>query len=93
MTTEIIFAGFGGQGVILAGKILTLAGMNEDKYVSHIPSYGAEMRGGTVNCEIVVSNDEVRSVHKSDTDFAIVLNQLSFDKFPALPYICIFHKA
>ena len=45
MTTEIIFAGFGGQGVILAGKILALAGMSEDKYVSHIPSYGAEMRG------------------------------------------------
>ena len=61
MTTEIIFAGFGGQGVILAGKILALAGMSEDKYVSHIPSYGAEMRGGTANCSVIVSDDEVAS--------------------------------
>ena len=61
MTTEIIFAGFGGQGVILAGKILTLAGMSEDKYVSHIPSYGAEMRGGTANCSVIVSDEEVAS--------------------------------
>ena len=57
MTTEIIFAGFGGQGVILAGKILALAGMSEDKYVSHIPSYGAEMRGGTANCSVIVSDE------------------------------------
>ena len=61
MTTEIIFAGFGGQGVILAGKILTLAGMSEDKFVSHIPSYGAEMRGGTANCSVIVSDEEVAS--------------------------------
>ena len=59
MTTEIIFAGFGGQGVILAGKILTLAGMSEDKFVSHIPSYGAEMRGGTANCSVIVSDEEL----------------------------------
>mgnify|MGYP003293417474 FL=1 len=61
MTTEIIFAGFGGQGVILAGKILALAGMSEDKNVSHIPSYGAEMRGGTANCSVIVSDEEIAS--------------------------------
>ncbi len=81
MEENFIFAGFGGQGVLLAGKILATAFMLEGKNVTWYPCYGAEMRGGTVNCEIVVSNDEVSSVHKSDTDFAIVLNQLSFDKF------------
>ena len=81
MEENFIFAGFGGQGVLLAGKILANAFMLEGKNVTWYPCYGAEMRGGTVNCEIVVSNDEVSSVHKKDTDFAIVLNQLSFDKF------------
>ncbi len=81
MEENFIFAGFGGQGVLLAGKILATAFMLENKNVTWYPCYGAEMRGGTVNCEIVVSNDEVSSVHKANTDFAIVLNQLSFDKF------------
>ena len=74
MTTEIIFAGFGGQGVILAGKILTLAGMSEDKYVSHIPSYGAEMRGGTANCSVIVSDEEVASpvIEKPDVVVALI---------------------
>lgn len=81
MEENFIFAGFGGQGILLAGKILANAFMLEGKNVTWYPCYGAEMRGGTVNCEIVVSNDEVSSVHKKDTDFAIVLNQLSFDKF------------
>ncbi len=81
MEENFIFAGFGGQGVLLAGKILANAFMLEGKNVTWYPSYGAEMRGGTVNCEIVVSKDEVSSVHKKDTDFAVVLNQLSFDKF------------
>ena len=74
MTTEIIFAGFGGQGVILAGKILALAGMSEDKYVSHIPSYGAEMRGGTANCSVIVSDEEVASpvIEKPDVVVDII---------------------
>ena len=58
---EIIFAGFGGQGVILAGRLVCIAAMNEGKYVSHIPSYGAEMRGGTANCSIVISDEEIAS--------------------------------
>ena len=81
MEENFIFAGFGGQGVLLAGKILANAFMLEGKNVTWYPCYGAEMRGGTVNCEIVVSNSEVSAVHKKETDFAIVLNQLSFDKF------------
>lgn len=81
MTTEIIFAGFGGQGVILAGKILALAGMSEGKYVSHIPSYGAEMRGGTANCSVIVSDEEVASPVIERPDVVIALNKPSMTKF------------
>lgn len=81
METNFILAGFGGQGVLLAGTVLANAFMIEGKNVTWYPCYGAEMRGGTVNCEIVVSDTEVSSVHKQDTDYAIVLNQQSFDKF------------
>ena len=81
MTTEIIFAGFGEQGVILAGKILTLAGMSEDKFVSHIPSYGAEMRGGTANCSVIVSDEEVASPVIENPDVVVALNKPSMVKF------------
>ncbi len=81
MEKNFIFAGFGGQGVLLAGTILANSFMLQGKNVTWYPCYGAEMRGGTVNCEIVVSDTEVSSVHKQDTDFALVLNQQSFDKF------------
>jgi 2-oxoglutarate ferredoxin oxidoreductase subunit gamma len=83
MTNEhsIIIAGFGGQGVLLAGEILANALMIDELKVTWYPSYGAEMRGGTVNCEIVVSETEVSSVNKMKADFIIALNQLSFDKF------------
>ena len=81
METNFIIAGFGGQGVLLAGTILANAFMLDGKNVTWYPCYGAEMRGGTVNCEIVVSDTEVSSVHKQDTDYALVLNQQSFDRF------------
>ena len=81
MEKNFIIAGFGGQGVLLAGTILANAFMLEGKNVTWYPCYGAEMRGGTVNCEIVVSDTEVSSVHKKDADYALVLNQQSFDKF------------
>lgn len=81
MEKNFILAGFGGQGILLAGTILANAFMLEGKNVTWYPCYGAEMRGGTVNCEIVVSDTEVSSVHKKDTDYAIVLNQQSFDRF------------
>ena len=81
MTTEVIFAGFGGQGVILAGKILALAGMSEDKNVSHIPSYGAEMRGGTANCSVIVSDEEVASPVIEHPDVVVALNKPSMAKF------------
>ena len=81
MEKNFIIAGFGGQGVLLAGTILANSFMLSGKNVTWYPCYGAEMRGGTVNCEIVVSDNEVSSVHKKDTDYALVLNQQSFDKF------------
>lgn len=81
MEKNFIIAGFGGQGVLLAGTILANSFMLAGKNVTWYPCYGAEMRGGTVNCEIVVSDDDVSSVHKQDTNYALVLNQQSFDKF------------
>jgi len=81
MHKEIIFAGFGGQGVILAGKIICIAAMMEGKYVSHIPSYGAEMRGGTANCSVVISEEEVASPVVEHPDICIVLNAPSMVKF------------
>lgn len=81
MHKEIIFAGFGGQGVILAGKILAIASMFEGKNVSHIPSYGAEMRGGTANCSVVISDDEVASPVIEQADICVVLNTPSMLKF------------
>lgn len=82
MTEEsVLIAGFGGQGILLAGEVLANALMMDDKNVTWYPCYGAEMRGGTVNCEIVASDEEVSSVNKKEADFIIALNQLSFDKF------------
>ncbi len=81
MEKNFILAGFGGQGILLAGTVLANAFMLDDKKVTWYPCYGAEMRGGTVNCEVVVSDTEVSSVHKKDCDYALVLNQQSFDRF------------
>lgn len=81
MERNYIIAGFGGQGVLFAGKTLANAFMIADKNVTWYPCYGAEMRGGTVNCEIVVSDDEVSAVHKQKVDCVLALNQLSLNKF------------
>lgn len=81
MEKNFIIAGFGGQGVLFVGKVLANAFMIAGKNVTWYPCYGAEMRGGTVNCEIVVSDEEVSSVHKQEADCVLALNQLSFDRF------------
>ena len=78
---EIIFAGFGGQGVISAGKLLAIASMRGGKNVSHIPSYGAEMRGGTANCSVVVADEPIASAIINKPTLCIVLNEPSMDKF------------
>ena len=69
---NFIIAGFGGQGVLLAGEVLANAFMFAGKNVTWYPSYGAEMRGGTVNCEVVMSDEEVSEVNKSDADYIIL---------------------
>ena len=76
-----IFAGFGGQGVLLIGQLLAYAGMYEDKNVSWLPSYGPEMRGGTANCSVVVSDEPIASPVLSMADCVIAMNTPSLDKF------------
>ncbi len=78
---EIICAGFGGQGVLSMGSIIAYSGMIEGKEVSWMPSYGPEMRGGTANCIVIVSDERISSPIITKFDSAIVLNQPSLDKF------------
>jgi len=78
---NIIIAGFGGQGVLFAGRILTLAGMIEGKEVSWLPSYGPEMRGGTANCCVCISERPIGSPLVTAPDILVALNRPSFDKF------------
>lgn len=81
MTEEIIIAGFGGQGVLSMGKILAYSGVMQNKEVSWMPSYGPEMRGGTANVTVIVSDERVSSPILTVYDTAIILNQQSMDKF------------
>jgi 2-oxoglutarate ferredoxin oxidoreductase subunit gamma len=81
MTNEILFAGFGGQGILSMGMTLSYAGMIEGKEVSWMPSYGPEMRGGTANCIVIISNTEISSPIVSKFDAVIAMNQPSVDKF------------
>jgi len=82
MEEKVIMAGFGGQGVMAIGKLLAYAGMLEDKQVSWLPSYGPEMRGGTANCAVIVSDEEVGSpLISKDGTAAIVMNLPSLTKF------------
>ena len=81
MTEEIIIAGFGGQGVLSMGKILAYSGIMQDQEVSWLPSYGPEMRGGTANVTVIVSDDRISYPTLTKYDTAIILNQQSMDKF------------
>lgn len=81
MTEEIIIAGFGGQGVLSMGKILAYSGIMQDKEVSWMPSYGPEMRGGTANVTVILSDECISSPILNQYDTAIILNQQSLDKF------------
>jgi 2-oxoglutarate ferredoxin oxidoreductase subunit gamma len=83
MTEEIIIAGFGGQGVLSMGKILCYSGVMQDKEVSWMPSYGPEMRGGTANVTVIISDERISSPILNQYDTAIILNQQSMDKFEA----------
>ena len=81
MTEEIIIAGFGGQGVLSMGKILAYSGIMQNQEVSWMPSYGPEMRGGTANVTVVLSDERISSPVINRFDTAIILNQQSLDKF------------
>ena len=81
MKTEIIIAGFGGQGVLSMGKILAYSGLLENKEVTWMPAYGPEQRGGPANVTVIVSDERISSPILSKYDVAIVLNQPSLDKF------------
>jgi len=78
---EIIISGFGGQGILSAGRLLAYAGMLEGKNVSWLPSYGPEMRGGTANCHVIISDDPVGSPILNSATALMVMNGPSLDKF------------
>ena len=80
-TTQIMIAGFGGQGVLFAGKFLAYKGMVQDKQISWLPSYGPEMRGGTANCSVVISDTPVGSPIITTPDVLIAMNLPSLQKF------------
>jgi 2-oxoglutarate ferredoxin oxidoreductase subunit gamma len=84
MRNELILAGFGGQGVLLIGKLLAYAGMKAGLEVTWMPAYGPEMRGGTCNCTVVLSDHQVGSPVTNRPHAAVVLNLQSIDKFEAL---------
>ncbi len=84
MTEEIIIAGFGGQGVLSMGKILAYSGLMQGQEVSWMPSYGPEMRGGTSNVTVIISDERISSPILTKYDTAIILNQPSMDKFEAM---------
>ncbi|MFH2102023.1 MAG: 2-oxoacid:acceptor oxidoreductase family protein [Chloroflexota bacterium] len=85
MQTEIFIAGFGGQGIMFAGQVISYAAMDAGKEVTWIPSYGPEMRGGTANCTVVIADEEIGSPLVKAPPAAIVMNLPSLDKYePAI---------
>ena len=82
-TSNILFAGFGGQGILFAGKFLAYKGLLDGKQVSWLPSYGPEMRGGTANCSVIVSEDPIGSPIVGTPDVLVVMNAPSLDKYEA----------
>lgn len=79
--SNILLAGFGGQGILFAGKQIVLAGMRSGKHVSWLPSYGPEMRGGTCNCSVIVEDEPIGSPLVTKPDILLAFNTPSFDKF------------
>ena len=84
MLIRTIFSGFGGQGVLSMGYTVANTAMLEGKYVTYLPSYGVEVRGGTANCTVVVSDEEIASPVASDPEFVVVMNQPSFFRFQSI---------
>jgi len=84
MQTEVFLAGFGGQGVMFAGQVLSYAAMDIGKEVTWIPSYGPEMRGGTANCTVVIADEEIGSPLVQNPPAVIVMNLPSLDKYESI---------
>ena len=80
-TTQYLFAGFGGQGILFSGKFLAYKGLTEEKQVSWLPSYGPEMRGGTASCSVIISDTPVGSPIVSKPDVLVAMNLPSLDKY------------
>ncbi len=81
MYEEIVFAGFGGQGVLFAGQLLAYTALAENRHVTWIPSYGPEMRGGTANCTVVISDDPIGSPVSKHPSIVVVFNNPSLEKY------------
>lgn len=81
MIKELICAGFGGQGVLTAGKIMVYAAYKANKQVTWFPSYGNEMRGGSANCNVIISDNKIASPYADHPDIVLALNELSIDKY------------
>ena len=79
--TQYLFSGFGGQGILFAGKLLAYKGLTEDRQVSWLPSYGPEMRGGTASCSVIISDEPVGSPIVTRPDVLVAMNLPSLDKF------------
>lgn len=84
MIKKAILAGFGGQGILMMGVTLANAAMREDKYVTYLPTYGAEVRGGTANCTVSVGDEEIASPIASSPDYLVIMNAPSLSKFQSI---------
>lgn len=84
MTKKTIFAGFGGQGVLMMGYVLAVSAMRDGKNVTYLPSYGAEVRGGTANCTVVVSDEEIFSPVASSPEYAVIMNKPSLARYESM---------
>ena len=84
MTKKTVFAGFGGQGVLMMGYVYAVSAMRDGKEVTYLPSYGAEVRGGTANCTVVVSDSEIFSPVASAPDYAVIMNKPSLTRFEGM---------
>jgi 2-oxoglutarate ferredoxin oxidoreductase subunit gamma len=78
---KTLFSGFGGQGVLMMGYVLAVAGMHDGKNVTYLPAYGAEVRGGTANCTVAIADEEIASPVASSPEFVVVMNEPSLQRF------------
>jgi 2-oxoglutarate ferredoxin oxidoreductase subunit gamma len=81
---KTVFSGFGGQGVLMMGYTFAMAAMNDGKHITYLPAYGAEMRGGTANCTVAVSDEEIFSPVASAPDYAVIMNNPSMIKYESM---------